>query len=353
MSKKTILLIIVILQIITAGCSRDGVISRKGSVAPAKGVPVFILPLSEELTGDDIEISGLAWFNNYLIILPQYPERFQSDGNGMIFAIPKAEILERLESGDNKPLDAIKIPVFAKGLNKKIAGFEGFEAIAFRDSTAYLTIESKENRKMKGQIVTGAMKSDLSGLYIQSDNIKDIPSDVNLRNMAFESLVITNNGVMAIYEANGVNVNHSPYAVLFDFSLNLSKRITFPAVEYRITDATCADSGNRFWVINYFFPGDAKLLNPPESSIHKIKGEKSSKFANSAVERIIELQYSDSIISATNRETINLFPASGSDSRNWEGIVLLENKGFIMATDKFPVTILAFVPFDNIQNDGN
>ncbi len=353
MGKKIAVLIIVTLQVFAAGCGRDTGLSRKDSVVPVSGVPVFNLPLSAELAGDDTEISGLAWYNNYLIILPQYPKRFPSEGDGAIFAIPKAEILERLESGDNKPLEAIKIPVFGQGLNKKIIGFEGFEAIAFRDSTAYLTIESRENRKMKGQIVAGVMKSDLSGLYIESNSLKEIPSDVNLRNMAFESLVITNDGVLAIYEANGINVNHLPRAVLFDFSLNLKSRITFPAVEYRITDATPTDSDNRFWVINYFFPGDKNLLRPPGNSFPQRHGENRSDFANLAVERIIELQYSDSKVSATNREPISLMPASGRDSRNWEGIVILENKGFIMATDKFPKTILAFIPFDNTQNHGN
>jgi len=34
----------------------------------------------------------------------------------------------------------------------------------------------------------------------------------------------------------------------------------------------------------------------------------------------------------------------GNDARNWEGIVRLDNRGFLLATDKFPTTILGFVP---------
>ena len=30
--------------------------------------------------------------------------------------------------------------------------------------------------------------------------------------------------------------------------------------------------------------------------------------------------------------------------RNWEGIVRLDNRGFLLVTDQYPVTILAFVP---------
>ena len=32
--------------------------------------------------------------------------------------------------------------------------------------------------------------------------------------------------------------------------------VDFP---YRISDATPLDKANRFWVINYFFPGDTQL----------------------------------------------------------------------------------------------
>lgn len=32
------------------------------------------------------------------------------------------------------------------------------------------------------------------------------------------------------------------------------------------------------------------------------------------------------------------------DVRNWEGLVVLDDRGFLMATDKYPFTILAFVP---------
>ena len=33
----------------------------------------------------------------------------------------------------------------------------------------------------------------------------------------------------------------------------------------------------------------------------------------------------------------------GPESRNWEGLVRLEDRGFLLMTDKFPGTILGFV----------
>ena len=32
-------------------------------------------------------------------------------------------------------------------------------------------------------------------------------------------------------------------------------------------------------------------------------------------------------------------------ARNWEGIARLEGRGFLLVTDQFPDTILAFVPY--------
>ena len=32
------------------------------------------------------------------------------------------------------------------------------------------------------------------------------------------------------------------------------------------------------------------------------------------------------------------------ETRNWEGLALLEGRGFLIATDKYPSTLLAFVP---------
>jgi hypothetical protein len=31
--------------------------------------------------------------------------------------------------------------------------------------------------------------------------------------------------------------------------------------------------------------------------------------------------------------------------RNWEGLAQLEGKGLLLATDKYPTTLLAFIPF--------
>ena len=65
-----------------------------------------------------------------------------------------------------------------------------------------------------------------------------------------------------LYEANGKNLQKDVLQQalsLKDFSIS---NLKFPNIEYRITDATKVDENNKFWAINYYWPGDKKYLNP-------------------------------------------------------------------------------------------
>ena len=66
---------------------------------------------------------------------------------------------------------------------------------------------------------------------------------------------------------------------------------------------------------------------------------------DTAIERLVELKYTSDGIKFSGTPPIVLGNEPDSDSRNWEGIVRLDNLGFILATDKHPKTILAFMPY--------
>ena len=65
------------------------------------------IPLQGEAAGKRSEISGLAWYKNHLILLPQYPDRFSNH----FFAIPKNRIEAFLNKKSSNPIIPIKIPV--------------------------------------------------------------------------------------------------------------------------------------------------------------------------------------------------------------------------------------------------
>ena len=114
-------------------------------------------------------------------------------------------------------------------------------------------------------------------------------------------------------------------------SLSEVEKIAFPNIEYRITDATCVDSSGKFFAINYFYPGEFGLLKP------NLKKEEKDK----AIEQILEFQILDDKIIRTARQPKIISKGISKSGHNWEGIVKL-NDGFLIITDMFPKTILAY-----------
>jgi hypothetical protein len=110
-----------------------------------------------------------------------------------------------------------------------------------------------------------------------------------------------------------------------------------------VTDATAVDGNGRFWVINYLYPGDITKLNIAQDGIAAQFGMGATHAASQTVERLIELQLITDGITLTDTPPIQLELLPDDEARNWEGIVRLDDAGFILATDKFPETILGFV----------
>src|SRR5574338_1576101 len=64
--------------------------------APAEQ-PVIPIPLSGLAADDSAELSGLAWYGDYLILLPQYPRHSTGGNEGYIYALPKSQIVNYLD----------------------------------------------------------------------------------------------------------------------------------------------------------------------------------------------------------------------------------------------------------------
>ncbi|MCP5049725.1 MAG: hypothetical protein GY940_21320 [bacterium] len=291
------------------------------------------------------EISGLTWYKDYLILLPQYPHRFKSKKNGRLFAIPKQTILSYLDSSPHpEPIKPKKINLVAPGLKWKFPGYQGFEAIAFHGDRVFLTIEAHLGKKnMMAYLVGGEISPDLSRITLDTDApLVKIRPQARISNFSNESLIVTKDHVISVYEGNGKNINPSPIAHVFDHQLKEIKTIPFPTIEYRITDASAIDGNGRFWCINYCWPGSWIKLKPAEDGIVKTYGQGPTHSGVRVVERLVEFQYTPSGIKPAHTAPIQLQLAP--KARNWEGIVRLGNRGFIIVTDEHPRTILAFVP---------
>jgi hypothetical protein len=298
------------------------------------------IPLAGEITSDKTEISGMAWYGDLLILVPQYPHRLGKTRNGKLFAIQKADIISYLDGTSTGPLEPIAIPINSQIFRGEIKGFEGFEAIAFSGNQAYLTIEA--SGPMKGYLATGTLDPDLMSLTLDP-NIVEIPLQARIDNFADEALVIFQNKLYTFYEANGINDNPQPVAHSFNLDLEPLDTLPMPAIEYRLTDASAPDENGVFWVLNYFFWGDFNKIKPGEDQLSP--GRASVSILPLPVERLVQLKITENGIILGDHAPIRLAIAENGFARNWEALASLDDRGFLVATDKYPDTILAFISY--------
>ena len=281
------------------------------------------------ITNPKQEISGMDWYNDNLFLLPE-------NLGGYLFMVTENEIQKQLSSkkGSIQPKKTIfNTPDYSKS----IPGFDGFEAITFNENLVYVTIEADQNDLMVGYIAWGSINPNSYEINILENNIQKINTPIQIENLSYESIISHKNNLLLLFEANGSNLRKDPYQLsmsLNDFSL---KKIKGPNIEYRITDATKVEK-NKFWAINYYWPGDKKNLRPGLDKLSKNKKINSEQ----TIERLVEFKIKRNGISLTNKKPINLILEEGK-SRNWEAIVRFGSSGFLIATDKYPRMILAYI----------
>ena len=250
--------------------------------------------------------------------------------------VKKNEIQKQLslKKGSIKPIKTIfNTPDYSKS----IPGFDGFEAIAFYENSVYVTIEADENGEMVGYIAWGNVDPNSYEITILEKNIQRISTPIQIDNLSYESIIHHENNLLLLYEANGLNLRKDPYQLLISLNDFSSKKIKGPNIEYRITDATKVRK-NKFWAINYYWPGDKKNLKPSLDKLSKNKETNSDQ----TIERLVEFKIKRNSISLTRKKPINLILEEGN-SRNWEAIVRFGESGFLIATDKYPRMILAYI----------
>ena len=283
------------------------------------------------------EISGMDWYQDRLFLLPE-------NMGGFLFSISKAEILDAIVGGKGVPITPKKTRFKTPDYSSLIKGFDGFEAIAFDGDKIYISIEAEHNGKMIAYLVWGKIDSKSLEVNINEKSLQPISTPIQLENISFESLLINDKDIIMIYEANGLNLRKNAKQTVFSHKRKNTSQIDFPNIEYRITDVTRIDNNGRFWAINYFWPGDKKLLIPGKDNVlNKIK-QGSSHSRSDQIERLVEFQLNKDEISISDTKPIQLFLES-SASRNWEAVARLDDRGLLIATDKHPKMILGYVQF--------
>lgn len=307
-------------------------------------VPVLNIPLEGPAALAQAEYSGIAWYQDELILLPQYPQRMSEQAGGVLYAINRQTLIDFIQGKSSAAIRPREIQLVSHGLERTVPQFEGFEAIAFKDQKVYLCIEAREGLRMLGYLVSGEVKPDSQTIELDLSTLTKNPLQQDQSNRSDEAILIAGDQVLTFFEANGAQANPFPYAALFDLNLRRLDNLEFPSVEYRLTDASEIDAAGRFWMINYFFPGDTDLL-PSSDPIREQYGVGETHNQFPSVERLLEFQYTPQGITLVDQAPILLELDPQGESRNWEGLVRLADLGFLIITDKFPSTILGFVAY--------
>ena len=307
------------------------------SLILCKETKVQEIKLSGLITDKKQEISGMDWYQDRLFLLPE-------NMGGFLFSISKGEILNAIKGDKELPITPKKTRFKTPDYSSLIKGFDGFEAIAFNGNKIYITIEAEHDGEMVSYLVWGKIDSKSLEVVINEKDLQTIKTPIQLNNISFESLLINDEDIIMIYEANGSNLRKNPTQTVFSHKSKNISQINFPNIEYRITDATRMDNNGRFWAINYFWPGDKKLLNPGKDNIlNKVK-QGSSHFKSDQIERLVEFQVNTGEILISDTKPIQLFLESDA-SRNWEAVARFDDKGLIIASDKHPRMILGYIQF--------
>ena len=309
---------------------------------------VQLLPLAGPLATPEAEVSGMTWQGDTLVILPQFPDRFADGGMLGFFALAKSRLLTFLDGGTTDPLNPHQVLCKAPGLAGVVRGFDGLEAMGCIGDRYYMTVEAKDDTMMAGYLVSGHFSVIDNMVIMDMTRLIPIPMGLNIHNVAEETIVIDGNRVITISEANGLNINPEPKAKVFNTDAEFTGYIPMPQIEYRVTDATALDSEGCFWVINYYYPPERAKLDPaPDPELARF-GDPASFDPDNCIERLIELRLTaDDCIVRTQRPPINLELLPDGECRNWEAVVRLDDRGFLLMTDKYPGTLLAFVPLPN------
>ncbi len=306
------------------------------------------LPLSAPLDTPSVEASGLTWYGDTLVVLPQYPAGHGAD-DPRLYGISRAQLQRAVDDTAAAPIEPFPIPVTGLSREGGATQYQGVEALAFDGARVYALIEADTSGPgMQGRLVQGRADPSLRRIRMQPEAARRLPQQAALPNMSYEALTTRGDTAIALFEANGARVNDAPRAYRVDDALQPVGSVPFSTLEYRLTDATALDAQNRFWVINYFYPEERAVLRPASDSLARRHGTGRTHRTAQAVERLVEYRYTPRGIRRT--DTPPLWLELAEAPRNWEGLARL-GTGFLVMTDQFPSTRLAYVPGPSSESE--
>ncbi|MDZ7766545.1 MAG: hypothetical protein U5K00_19325 [Melioribacteraceae bacterium] len=137
----------------------------------------------------DAELSGLTWYKDKLILLPQFPISLVTGISGAIFYIPKEKIKQYLQTQNHAPIKPEKLKFNADGFERFNHDGSGYEAIAFSGDTVFVSIESYAG-EMKGYTALGIINFDKREIRLDKNSLTENDYTNRLPNHTEETITL-------------------------------------------------------------------------------------------------------------------------------------------------------------------
>lgn len=286
------------------------------------------IPTNAKISHYKAEISAMTWLGDKLVLVPENANSY-SENN--FFYLNRADIKEWLHNGVKPAIKTIKT---IGDFENKVEGFDGFEAMAVVADTVYVAMEALGLGWTRSWLAKGIYNTGLNQIEFDMNSLKEVPIPGKIFNAGIESLTYYDKTVWALYEANGRNINKTPTCYKYSSRLSFLGEAPFPAIEFRVTDATETDNSGTFWAINYFYSGDKKKYKPaPDNLLPKTDLNK-QKF----VERLVKFKFEDGKIMIADRNSWPIFSGDLGEI-NWEGVARWDEKSILLINDMYPKSV--------------
>lgn len=341
---RTLGLLAVVLIVVCVVVSDRYLLGPQLREAVGQVVPVE-LQLIGPLASPSAEVSGLAWYGDTLVLLPQYPDQMPCPHEACLFSLPRDAIERAIDAPSATELSPMPVELRLSGA-VDVDGFEGFEAVAFVGQRVFLLAESETASASCGHLFIGEVEGDLERIHVDAHGSTLVPP-THLPNLAYEALVpLGDDIVLVLLEVNAAP--NEPVALMVQLDPDGRQTVSeveMPALEYRLTDATAVDDEGRFHVLNVYWP-DSQLrlaeqpLIPPRA--------RDGRNELGVIERTLELVWSGPRVQLmpTTPIQISSIQEGAATTRNWEGLARFGARGFLLVTDEYPETMLVFAPVD-------
>ena len=92
--------------------------------------------------------------------------------------LPKERIKKQLRSATPEPIEPRQVSFKTADYSKIIPGFQGFEAIAFKNKFVAITLEAKNDKEMHGYYAWGTINPETFEIMIPEKNLLELPVPV-------------------------------------------------------------------------------------------------------------------------------------------------------------------------------